>query len=30
MAKSIKPQIENFLEGFNELIPKHLVKVFDS
>lgn len=30
MAEEIKPQIENFLEGFHELIPPHLVSVFDS
>lgn len=30
MAKSIKAQIELFLEGFHELIPPHLVRIFDS
>ncbi|EAS00266.2 HECT domain ubiquitin transferase (macronuclear) [Tetrahymena thermophila SB210] len=30
MAKDIKAQIEYFLEGFHELIPYDLVKIFDS
>lgn len=30
MAKDIKYQIEHFLEGFFELVPKHLVQVFDA
>jgi len=30
MAKSIKEQIEHFLEGFHELIPPYLVRIFDS
>lgn len=30
MAKSIEKQIEAFLQGFHELIPKHIVQVFDS
>ncbi|KAH7644454.1 e3 ubiquitin-protein ligase nedd-4-like [Dermatophagoides farinae] len=25
----VKPQMDSFLEGFNELIPKHLIKMFD-
>lgn len=30
MAKSIKEQIEHFLDGFHELIPPYLVRIFDS
>lgn len=30
MAVNIKAQIENFLEGFFELVPKHLVQIFDA
>lgn len=30
MAASIKAQIETFLEGFHELIPKNLVSIFSS
>lgn len=30
MAKSIKKQVETFLEGFHELIPKNIISVFNS
>lgn len=30
MAQDIKDQIESFLRGFNELIPRDLISVFDS
>ena len=30
MASGIKAQIENFLSGFFELIPKNLIAIFDS
>jgi len=30
MASGIKAQIESFLSGFFELIPKHLIAIFDS
>lgn len=30
MAEAIKPQIESFLEGFHQLIPQHLISIFDS
>mmetsp|Transcript_6114 Transcript_6114/g.5470 ORF Transcript_6114/g.5470 Transcript_6114/m.5470 type:complete len:84 (+) Transcript_6114:4071-4322(+) len=30
MARGIKTQIESFLSGFFELIPKHLIAIFDS
>ena len=30
MAKDIKDQIESFLEGFHELIPPHLISIFDA
>eukprot|EP01017_Pseudomicrothorax_dubius_P009141 TRINITY_DN1305_c0_g1_i2.p1 TRINITY_DN1305_c0_g1~~TRINITY_DN1305_c0_g1_i2.p1 ORF type:complete len:568 (+),score=175.51 TRINITY_DN1305_c0_g1_i2:66-1769(+) len=30
MAKDIKAQIEAFLDGFHELIPAHLIAIFDS
>jgi len=30
MARGIKAQIENFLSGFFELIPKSLIAIFDS
>lgn len=30
MAQDIKDQIENFLTGFNELIPRDTISVFDS
>lgn len=30
MALNIKSQIENFLEGFFDLVPKRLVQIFDA
>ena len=30
MARGIKAQVENFLAGFFELIPKNLIAIFDS
>ena len=29
LAKDIKTQIEHFLSGFHDLIPKHLISIFD-
>lgn len=30
MATAVQKQIEAFLEGFHELVPSHLVTIFDS
>lgn len=30
MAQDIKEQIQHFLQGLNELIPMHLISVFDA
>jgi len=30
MARGIKAQVESFLSGFFELIPKNLIAIFDS
>jgi len=30
MANDIKEQIEAFLQGFHEVIPPHLIQIFDN